>query len=495
MTKPINFPVNNKRILQLNGKKMERGPVIYWMSRDQRVNDNWALLHALELAGNIDTSLMVAFALTDSFPGANLRHYGFMLRGLMEVEQKLAAKNIPFRLITGNPPDSIAVLAKKICAGAIVTDFDPLRIKKEWKKELLRQISIPLYEVDAHNIVPCRVASGKQEFGAYTLRPKIRNLIEEFMDEFPELPSFETGGNRKPVGAQENIASPGTNNCMEGMTDGDRLPGEIFIAADDGRSMDWQKVTRKLLQQTDTSVKEIETIVPGEDAAMDAFGNFMQERLSLYGEQRNDPNAGAVSGMSAYLHFGHISAQRMALEILKNFPKNHSGDSFLEELIVRKELSDNFCHYNEHYDSFEGFPDWAKKTLNSHRKDEREYLYDREQFELADTHDPLWNAAQMEMVKTGKMHGYMRMYWAKKILEWTPSPEEALATAIYLNDKYELDGRDPNGYTGCAWSIGGVHDRAWGERPVFGKIRFMNDKGAGRKFSTREYITRFMQPD
>lgn len=182
----------------------------------------------------------------------------------------------------------------------------------------------------------------------------------------------------------------------------------------------------------------------------------------------------------------------MALEILKNIPENAGTNAYLEELIVRKELSDNFCHFNDNYDSFQGFPDWAKTTLNAHRKDEREYLYNKEQFETANTHDKLWNAAQTEMVKKGKMHGYMRMYWAKKILEWSPSPEEALDIAIFLNDKYELDGRDPNGYTGCAWSIGGVHDRAWGERPVSGKIRYMNANGAGRKFDIRKYINTYL---
>ncbi|TVR70615.1 MAG: deoxyribodipyrimidine photolyase [Marinilabiliales bacterium] len=462
------------------------------MSRDQRVGDNWALLYAARLAADTGAPPLVAFAVSNSYPGANARHYGFMLRGLADVEKKLTAAGIPFILFLGSPPDCIAAFAKRIGAGAVVTDFDPLKIKKEWKNELIRQISIPLYDVDAHNIVPCRVASGKQEYGAYTLRPKIKKLLEEFLDEFPELPRFKTGSNHDSAGTPEIKTGRKSDDYIEKLRRGDRMPCEMLISGVGDKIPDWQEVISKFLVNTDSTVKEIETIVPGEDAAKDAFAGFTENRLSRYGEQRNDPNAKAVSDMSPYLHFGHISAQRMALEILKNFPKNPSGDAFLEELIVRKELSDNFCHYNEHYDSFEGFPDWAKKTLNSHRKDEREYLYAREQFELAATHDQLWNAAQTEMVKTGKMHGYMRMYWAKKILEWTRSPEEALSTAIYLNDKYELDGRDPNGYTGCAWSIGGVHDRAWSERPVFGKIRYMNARGAGRKFSTAGYIKNFL---
>ncbi len=512
MKKHIGFSVNKKRILQLNGKRMERGPVIYWMSRDQRVNDNWALLHALELAGNMNTSVLVAFALTDSFPGANLRHYAFMLRGLMEVEQKLEAKNIPFLLITGNPPESIAALSKKIRAGAIVTDFDPLRIKKDWKGELVKRIDIPLFDVDAHNIVPCRAASDKQEFGAYTIRPKIKRLLSEFLDEFPEVPAFRNPSRiaepSLPSQGEEPATGPGGAEKEPKVDDGKELTGKGrpagvmpettgMKAAPAIRvitgTTDWASVKKKLFASVSNDAGEVDWLVAGEDAATDMMNNFLGNKLAFYNDKRNDPNANAVSDMSPYLHFGQISAQRIALEILKVFPGDPNTDAFLEELIVRKELSDNFCHYNHHYDSFEGFPDWAKTTLNSHRKDERDYIYDTDEWEMAKTHDPLWNAAQMEMATRGKMHGYMRMYWAKKILEWTSSPEKALETAIYLNDKYELDGRDPNGYTGCAWSIGGVHDRAWGEQPVFGKIRYMNDKGAGRKFSTREYITRFMQ--
>ena len=218
---------------------------------------------------------------------------------------------------------------------------------------------------------------------------------------------------------------------------------------------------------------------------------FLQNRLPTYDEQRNDPTLDGQSNLSPYLHFGQLSAQRVALETSKASANKKAKEAFLEELIVRRELSDNFCFYNENYDNFKGFPDWAKKTHEIHRKDRREYLYSREEFEQATTHDDLWNAAQIEMIERGKMHGYMRMYWAKKIFEWTASPEEALDIAIYLNDKYELDGRDPNGYTGIAWSIGGVHDRAWFERPVFGKIRYMNYNGCKSKFNVRAYIDKY----
>jgi deoxyribodipyrimidine photo-lyase len=222
---------------------------------------------------------------------------------------------------------------------------------------------------------------------------------------------------------------------------------------------------------------------------------FIQNRIEQYPEQSNDPNQNAISHMSPYLHFGQISAQRIALEVQKADISDEAREAYLEQLIIRRELTDNYCFYNDNYDSIDGFPDWAKKTIAEHKNDEREYVYKLEEFEKAQTHDDLWNAAQKEMVKKGKMHNYMRMYWAKKILEWTESVEDAFKIALYLNDKYELDGRDPNGYVGVAWSVGGVHDRAWQERDIFGKIRYMSYNGCKRKFDVERYIGKYARSD
>jgi deoxyribodipyrimidine photo-lyase len=254
--------------------------------------------------------------------------------------------------------------------------------------------------------------------------------------------------------------------------------------------IDWDKVINSLKINRD--VKEVDWIKPGESAASKSLKKFLENKLERYSEDRNDPNKNALSNLSPYLHFGQISAQRVALTAQQFYQKNPSVEVFLEELIVRRELSDNFCYFNPKYDSFDGFHSWAKETLNKHRKDNRDFIYSFEEFENANTHEDLWNAAQKELLVIGKMHGYMRMYWAKKILEWSKSPEEALQIAINLNDKYELDGRDPNGYAGCAWSIGGIHDRAWAERPVYGKIRYMNRNGATRKFDINSYIKKFI---
>lgn len=442
--------VNRQRVRALRQGKAGRGPVVYWMSRDQRVADNWALFYAREIAIDQNVPCGVVFCLVPEFLNAAMRQYGFMIGGLKGVERRLSDLDIPFYLVTGSPEKAIPEFVKERGIGILVTDFDPLRPKQAWKKAVSEHIDIPFYEVDAHNVIPCWVASPKREYGAYTLRPKVRRIVAEFLDDFPECRKHPVpwGGGTVPV--------------------------------------DWE-VAGKVLR-ADWTVPEPSWIRAGEKAAYHALRQFIDHRLTSYDGERNDPNQAGQSNLSPYLHFGQISAQRVVSEVLKAGKAGPSRDAFLDELIVRRELSDNFCYYNPGYDTFDGFPDWAKTTLDQHRKDTRPYLYTPKEFEEGRTHDDLWNAAQLEMVKRGKMHGYMRMYWAKKILEWTESPEQAMEIAVYLNDRYELDGRDPNGYTGIAWSIGGVHDRAWRERNVFGKIRYMSYNGCKSKFSVDSYI-------
>ena len=331
-----------------------------------------------------------------------------------------------------------------------MTDFDPLRLKRQWKAKVAEKVNIPVYEVDAHNLIPCWSASPKQEHGAYTFRPKIRRLLPEFWEEFPPL--------------QQQTAAWG----------------------EPASAIDWEEVLAHL--PLDRSVGEIHWLQPGERAAASVLQKFLEEKLAHYPNWHRDPTREGQSHLSPYLHFGQIAAARVALEVKKAPLAPEAKEAFLEELIVRRELADNFCYYNNYYDQFAGFPAWAQETLDEHRYDPRDYLYTPAELEEARTHDDLWNAAQRQLVYTGKMHGYMRMYWAKKILEWTRTPEEALRIAIYLNDRYELDGRDPNGYTGIAWSLGGVHDRPFGERRVFGKIRYMSYQGCKSKFNVAAYI-------
>ncbi|UCE79352.1 MAG: deoxyribodipyrimidine photo-lyase [Nitrospiraceae bacterium] len=443
----------DKRARLIKEGKKGKGPVIYWMSRDQRINDNWALLYGQRIALKQKSPLVVAFCLVPHFLEATIRQYGFMLKGLKELEAGLLKKNIAFVLTTGTPEKQIPLLVKQLGAACLITDFDPLRIKRKWKAAVAKKINILFHEVDGHNIVPCWITSPKQEYAAYTIRPKINKLLPEFLKKIPSV--------KKHPFSFEGKADP----------------------------VKWQDVHASL--RIDQCVKEIDWLQPGEKAAKKILKNFVDKKLKMYDTQRNDPTVDGQSNLSPYLHFGHISAQRIALYIQESDAPKKDKDVFLEELIVRRELSDNFCFYNEHYDTVDGFPSWAKESLKKYRKKPREYLYSQKQFELAETHDDLWNAAQHEMVTKGKMHGYMRMYWAKKILEWTKSPDQAMEIAIYLNDKYELDGRDPNGYTGIAWSIGGVHDRAWNERRVFGKVRYMSYNGCKGKFDVKKYIEKY----
>lgn len=441
--------MNPQRVRKLNDYPLHKGSIIYWMNRDQRTQDNWALLYAQELALEYKVPLIVVFNLVSDYLGGGLRQFEFKTKGLQEIERSLADKNIPFFVVHGKDTDKqlIKLFTEKE-AGAIVTDFCPLRVSQEWIKYLLQHLQIPLFQVDAHNIVPCWIASAKQEFAAYTFRPKINRLLPEFLEDFPSL---------------------------------QKQPASNAARVDN----DWSKILK--LSTADKNVRPIEWLEAGEKAANRHLNKFLKEDFFDYSTQRNDPNAHKLSDLSPYLHYGQISPQRVVLEVERHEHPLASQEAFLEEIIVRRELADNYCFYNNHYDSFEGFPNWAKESLNQHRQDPREHLYSLKDFEQANTHDPLWNAAQMEMVKRGKMHGYMRMYWAKKILEWTMSPEEAQKIAIYLNDRYELDGRDPNGYVGIAWSIGGVHDRAWFNRPIFGKVRYMSYNGCKNKFDIDAY--------
>lgn len=443
--------MNQQRLRILNNSSCSKnGPIVYWMSRDQRAQDNWALLYAQQLAIERRQQLIVVFCLVPTFLEATIRQYGFMLRGLAETFAELTNKNIPCYLLKGEPQEIIPTWLTEYNASLLITDFDPLKIKKYWKDKLLSAIHIPFHEIDAHNIVPCWVASPKLEYAAYTLRPKINKLLPLFLEEIPPLIKHPISG----------VASTPV--------------------------LDLPQLLSSL--QINHSVKEVEWLAPGSHAGQIVLSTFIKEKLPYYDTQSNDPTKDMQSHLSPYLHFGQLSAQRIALAILREQKITPAIESFLEELIIRRELADNFCFYNTHYDDVMAFHPWAHKTLSEHLDDVREYSYSLDDFEQAHTHDELWNAAQREMITTGKMHGYVRMYWAKKILEWSKTPKLAMDIAMYLNDKYELDGRDPNGYAGIAWSIGGVHDRAWGEREVFGKIRYMNYNGMKRKFDIKSYI-------
>ncbi len=448
----------SSRVRSRNNKTIDQnGPVLYWMQRDQRIIDNWALYYAYQRAEERKVPLLVVFNLVPNFGEATYRHYDFMIRGLKEVCEQCAQHNIPFTIVTGYPRETIPAFIKKYQVGELVVDQNPLRFTDAWREEAAREISIACTEVDAHNVVPVWYVSDKVEFAAHTLRPKIHRQLATFLTPIPT------------IGTVEQVAAL-------------RVP-----------SIDWPELANSVAY--DESVPPVTWLTPGSVAGMQVAREFIDSRSDGYADKRNDPNSNALSNLSPYLHFGQISAQVVAYLAQESDMRRDDKETFLEELVVRRELADNFCFYNADYDTLSGAHDWAQKTLTEHRDDEREYVYTRDQFEHAQTHDELWNAMQRQMVQTGKLHGWCRMYWAKKILEWTNTPEYAIKVALYLNDRYELDGTDPNGVVGVMWSIAGVHDRAWTERPIFGKIRYMNFNGAKRKFDVQAYINRYAEPE
>jgi deoxyribodipyrimidine photo-lyase len=446
--------IQPERIEDLNPTpSRNRGFVLYWMQAAQRVRWNHALELAIRTANERRKSVVVGFGLTDAFPQANLRHYRFMLEGLRQVQMNLARLGIRFVLRIGSP-DAVAIdLAGR--ADVVITDAGHLRIQRLWRNTVAVTIDCPLIEVETNLIVPVLTAADKEMYSAGVFRPRIHRCLPQFLTPLKSGKPHQSSMHLK-------IAS-------ESLDDIDAILRKINI---------------------DRSVGPSPVYTGGEDQAQHRLLHFIDRKLDRYDDGHNDPTLDFQSDLSPYLHFGQISPLQIALQVRET--GSPGSAAFLEQLIVRRELSSNFVRFNSRYDQYDGLPDWARRTLNAHRKDKRSYRYSREQFEQALTHDPYWNAAQKQMVLTGKMHGYMRMYWGKKILEWSRSPQDAFDLAIDLNDKYELDGRDPNGFAGVAWCFG-KHDRPWGARPIFGNIRYMNDTGLKRKFNADGYVQTILE--
>jgi deoxyribodipyrimidine photo-lyase len=419
------------------------------MQAAQRARSNDALEWAVQLANNLKVPVVVLFALTENYLGANYRHYYFMLQGLNLAADELAKRGIKFVVRFADEPWLSAVeLGRKACA--VVTDAGYLRIQRQWRQKAAEELDCAFYEVETNLIVPAWLSSSKENFSAKTFRPRINSQLERFLAAVRTVKLV-----RDSMGVRirtENIS-------------------------------DIEKVIDKL--GVDKSVGKAVGFEAGWAVAAKRLRVFIKDKLSDYAEKRNAPSLDYQSGMSPYLHFGQISPAYIAIQVRKS--QAAGAAAFLEEMIVRRELAHNFVYYNERYDDFDGLEPWSKLTLNFHGRDKRQYVYSLAKLEAARTHDEYWNACQREMVFGGKMHGYMRMYWGKKILEWSKKPTDGIKAAVYLNDKYELDGRDPSGYAGVLWCFG-KHDRAWGERKVFGKVRYMNAAGLERKFDMGAYV-------
>ncbi|MGE3806756.1 MAG: deoxyribodipyrimidine photo-lyase [Gemmataceae bacterium] len=426
--------------------------VLYWMQQSQRAECNHALEHAIERANDLDLPVVVLFGITDSYPEANARHYLFMLEGLRDAARALRQRGIQLVLRKQAPEQAAVELGQR--AALVVVDRGYLRLQRHWRDHAADELRCPLIQVESDVVVPVEVASDKEEYAAATLRPKIHRHLKRFL-----VPLAKRRVHKR-------------SRKLE-------LPG---LELDDPAGL-------LSTMQVDRSVAPVETFQGGTSEARRRLTSFLRGKLARYAERRNEPAGQNVSDLSPYLHFGQIAPLEVALKIKKSKADKASKESFLEELIVRRELSMNFVYYNQQYDEYDCLPEWARKTLDAHRDDPREYAYGLEDWEQARTHDDYWNAAQREMVATGKMHNYMRMYWGKKILEWTAEPEEAFRIALYLNNKYELDGRDANSFAGVAWCFG-KHDRPWAERAIFGLVRYMNAAGLERKFDMAAYLER-----
>jgi len=447
------------RIQPLNQKKMTDGDfVLYWMQQSQRAEENHALEYAVELANHLDRPMVVVFGLTNGYPEANLRHYRFMLEGLRETSATLSKRGIQMAVQLGSPPDVALKAGQR--AAVIVCDCGYLRFQKAWRQSVARKAACRVVQVEADVVVPVAVTSSKAEYAARTLRPKITRYLNEYLKEFRVVPlkysSLELG--------IKNLAS---NLNLEAI---DALQSRLDV---------------------DRSVEPVNHFFKGGTReAKKRLKKFLNQSLKHYPDHHNQPQTDDISHMSPYLHFGQISPLYVALQV-KAVDGRSVGlgaiEAYLEQLIVRRELAVNFVNFTPNYDTYDCIPGWASQTLADHLSDERPNCYSRRQLENAETHDPYWNAAMLEMKHTGFMHNYMRMYWGKKILQWSRTPRQAFRATLALNNKYFLDGRDPNSYAGVAW-IYGVHDRAWQERPIFGKVRYMAAAGLERKCDIGGYV-------
>jgi deoxyribodipyrimidine photo-lyase len=439
------------RVLRDGPPDPEGECVVHWMQRAQRGHENAALNLAIALGNALRKPILSVFGLTPSYPQAQRRHYRFLLEGLVDARQALAARGVPLVVRLGSPSEVVCAVAREVRAAIVVGDENPLRIGEQWRREVAERLSVPLRLVDADVVVPTSLFP-KQEYAARTIRPKIHRVLNEFLRPLPDpAAQVQWPSERLPAGEDLDIA---------GLLDRLGVGGASEVA---GYIGGWTEAQRRLKR-------------------------FIADRLPQYASGRNQPVPYRTSELSAHLHFGHIGPTTIALAVRSSGAPPESVEAFLEELIVRRELAINFVARNRDYDRLAGCPAWGRATLSKHASDPRPVVYSEQQLEAAQTGDPIWNAAQKEMLLTGRMHNYLRMYWAKKILEWTPDPETAYGLAVRLNDTYFMDGRDPNGYVGVAWAIGGLHDRPWSERPIFGTIRYMSASGIRRKLDIEAYI-------
>jgi deoxyribodipyrimidine photo-lyase len=424
--------------------------VVYWMQRAQRAIDNPALNVAVDAANALAKPVVVFLAPVPFYPNANLRHYRFLNQGIPDIAAALVRRNVGF-VLRRFPDHSLLRFCDEVRPALVVGDENPMREPESWRRTAARKLTIPFWTVDADVIVPSKLLE-KAQYAAHIIRPRLRAHLKQFL---------VAPRNPRALVSWETPASFASLDPSSDVTEGWPL---------------------------DRSVSPASNWLGGTTEAFRLLREFVEHKLRGYATQRNHPETDNTSRLSPYLHFGHISPVTCALAVEKSNAPEPDKEAFLNQIITWRELAVNLVRFNSDYDNFECGEPWAHRTLAKHAADPRPVVYTEKQLEQAETHDPLWNAAQIQMVNTGWMHNYVRMYWAKKILEWTPSPAEAYRIAVRLNDRYELDGRDPNGYAGIAWAIVGKFDRPWFDRPIFGQIRYMSLESTSRKFDRKKYI-------
>jgi len=436
--------------------------VLYWTQMNRRADSNQALAYAAEQANALALPLLVYEGLTCTYPEANDRIHTFILQGVPEQQKRLEVLGAGycFYLRKRRKDDNNVLYQLAGDAALVVTDDYPTFIAARHNASVPARIGVAFHTVDASCVVPMNHFI-KREWAAYTIRPKVRRVLREHLRPVAQIKLKHRW--RLPRARWHTTVTDGTVAA---------LVAECEI---------------------DHAVKPSLSFTGGRLAAEKHLHSFLLSRLRRYAGEKNSPSNHATSDLSPYLHFGQISALEVALAA-EGYAEEHKliATEFLEELIVRRELAFNFVRFCANFDSLEALPDWVQITMRKHANDPRDFLYTPEDFEFARTHDPLWNACQKEMLLRGKIHGYYRMYWGKKIMEWSPSFEQAHRTMLHIHDRYALDGRDPNTYTSVLWCFG-LHDRPWGERPVFGTIRYMGYDGMKRKTDVPGYIREIEQ--
>jgi deoxyribodipyrimidine photo-lyase len=422
--------------------------VLYWMQQSQRAAYNPALEYAVERANALDLPVLVAFALMRL--GAGARHYAFMVEGLREVQAALEARGIGFVIRRGDVDPVVTTLARD--AALVVCDTGYLRSQRRWRETLAKAATCRIEQVEGDVVVPVAAASGKHEYAARTLRPKLHRLWEDYL--VPLHPRRLTHKAQFP-----------------------HLKSDVDLG-------DFPALARDL--RLDAAVAPVRRFQGGEGQARRRLAAFLDEGLARYDQDRNRPERHAVSELSPYLHFGQISPVEIALAVRGAEPTSPGRAAYLEELIVRRELAVNHAVHTPDYDRYQSLPEWSRKALAKAGDDPRPHLYGRGDLEAGRTHDRYWNAAMREMTATGYMHNRLRMYWGKKVLQWSPTPQAAFATLLALNNRWFLDGRDANSYTNVAW-IFGLHDRPWGPQPVFGTVRSMGPH-TFKSFDAEAYV-------